>query len=129
MILITGVLLLAALTLLPFHTGGPPPNRGGQAGRTAIQAPDALPGIAAALVVAAAVTWLAVATLLPRPPLPHPGRALLPLTGAALALVVLKLALDPHRLAQGAWLSLGLATAFVASAALKRRPAPERRPT
>jgi hypothetical protein len=123
------VLLLAALTMLPFHSGGPAPSRGGQAGRTAIQSPDALPGIAAALVVTTTVTWLALATLLPRPPLPHPGRAMLPCAGAALAFVLLKLVLDPDNVATGAWLSLALAAAFVASTASKRHPAPERRPT
>ncbi|MDQ4097147.1 MAG: hypothetical protein M3144_04685 [Actinomycetota bacterium] len=124
------MLLLTALTFVPFHWGGPAPSKGGQAGRTAVHAPDALVGLAAALVVAGTVTWLALTTLLPRPPVPHPGRALLPLAGCAFGLVLLKLVLDPHRLANGAWLSLALALAWVAaSVASNRHPAPERRHT
>jgi hypothetical protein len=115
------------LALVPFHSGGPAPTRGGQAGRTAIQAPAALAGIAAALVVAATVTWLALAKLLPRPPIAPPGRALLPLAVAAFALVVLMLVTNPDRLVNGAWLSLALAAVLLAvqvgavAPALRRR--------
>jgi hypothetical protein len=107
------VLLVAVLALVPFHSGGPVPTRGGQSGRTAIQSPMAMLGIAAALLVGATVVWLALATLVPRPPLPHPGRALVPLASVAAGLVLLKLVLDPDRLANGAWLSLGLGALLV----------------
>ncbi len=107
------MLLLAVLTLVPFHANGPAPTPGGQSGRTAIQPPAAVLGIAAGLVVAATVVWLAMATLLPRPPVPHPSQALAPLALAAAGLVLLKLLLDPDRLANGAWLSLGLAGVLV----------------
>lgn len=115
-----GVLLVAVLTLVPFHSGGPTPSPGGQSGRTAIQPPAAAVGIVAALVVAATVIWLALATLPPRPPLPHPGRALLPLAVVAAALVLLKLALDLHGLLRGAWLSVALAVMFAGCPPLDR---------
>lgn len=99
--------------MVPFHSGGPAPTHGGQAGRTAVQSPDAVAGVAAALVAAAAVTWLAMATLVTRPPVPPPGRALLALTAIALALVLLKLLLQVDDLDNGAWLALVLAAGFV----------------
>ena len=106
--------LLAVLALVPFHTsGGEGPTHGGATGRTAIQSPVAAVGILAALVVAGTVAWLAMATLLPRPPVQPPGRTLLPLTGAALVLVLLKLGLNVHDLGPGAWLSVALAGALV----------------
>jgi hypothetical protein len=74
--------------------------------------------------VAAAVAWLAAATLVTRSPVRAPGPALPVLTALALAVVVLKLVLDAHHLANGAWLSLGLAAAF---AGCQLAPAPRPR--
>lgn len=110
-----GVLLLASLTLLPWHSGGPAPTTGGGSGRTAIQSPNATAGIGAAVLAAAAVAWLATSTLLARPRIPYSGRVLLALGGFAFGLVVLKMLLDPDRLAVGAWASLVLGAGFVTS--------------
>ena len=111
--LLIGVALVAVLALVPFHTsGGGVPTHGGQTGRTAIQSPAAVVGALAALIVVVTVTWLALATLLPRPPVPPPGLTLLPLTAASLVLVLLKLVVDLDALGPGAWLSVLLATAL-----------------
>jgi len=121
--LVVGVALMAVLALVPFHTtGGEGPTHGGATGRTAIQSPATAVGILAALVVAGAVTWMALATLLPRPPVPPPGQRLLPVTVAALALVLLKLVVDVHDLGPGAWLSVALAGAFVGCQAAATLP-------
>lgn len=123
--LVAGVLLVACLTLLPFHTGGPAPTHGGDSGRTAIQDPAALAGIAATLAAAGLTAWLACAQLLPRPRVAAPVRgAAIGLAGASLALVVAKLAAGTGGLRVGAWGSLLLGTAFVALAAVRpgRRP-------
>lgn len=114
--LVAGVLLLATLTLLPWHSGGPQPTPGGASGRTAIQAPGAVYGIAAAVLIAAAVAWLASATLVTRPPVDHPRRALVPLAAAVLVLVLVKLLVNADELAVGAWASLLLATVVAGAA-------------
>jgi hypothetical protein len=106
------VLLLAALTLLPW-----------QADRTAIQAPNAAAGITATVAATVLVSWLAAATLITRPAIPHPGTALLVLAGVCLGLVVLKLVTDPDDLAVGAWASL----LFAAILVVLRVPAISRR--
>ncbi|MGH9276875.1 MAG: hypothetical protein ACRD12_02010 [Acidimicrobiales bacterium] len=119
--MVLGVLLLASVTLLPWHSGGPAPTSGGGSGRTAIQAPGALLGIAAALVAAALVAWLAVATLPRRPLAPRPSDTVL-LAGSAIALVlvVVKLVADPEDLAIGAWASIGFSAALIALRATRR---------
>lgn len=111
--LLGGVLLVAALTLLPWRSGG----------ATAIQAPGLWFGVAAALTAATAVAWLAAAVLMPRPPVPDPGRSLVILGGVTLALVAIKLATDFDGLAVGAWTSLGLAAGLVALASRRTAPA------
>jgi len=69
-----------------------------------------------------AVAWLAVAVLMPRPPVPDPGWALLTLWAVTLALAALKLVSDLDGLSVGAWASCLLA-AGLAAAASRRRPA------
>lgn len=111
--LVAGTLLVAALTLLPWYSTGPRPTPGGAGGRTAIQAPGAAFGIGAALVAAAGLAWLAAATLLPRPPVRHPGRALLVLWAACAAHVLAKLASGLDDLASGAWAAMALVAALI----------------
>lgn len=125
--LVLGVLLLAALTILPWHSDGPEPTPGGASGTTAIQAPGAGFGIAAAVITAATVAGLAGAVLVSGSKVPHPGAALLPLTAVVLALVVLKFLSEPDDLAVGAWISLLLAVDLVAVQVMARklRPATE----
>lgn len=111
--LVAGVLLVAALTLLPWYSTGPLPSPRGAPGRTAIQQPGALLGIGAALMAATAVAWLALATLVPRSPLPHPGPAVLALAVAALAFAAAKLVAKPEDLASGAWATLVLSVVLI----------------
>lgn len=116
-----GVLLVGALTLLPWRSGGPAPTQGGGAGATAVQPPGAVLGVAAAVVTAALVAWLAAAVLPTRPPVRRPGGALLAGSGLASALVLGKVLTDTRHLAVGAWVSVALAAALVVLRALHRR--------
>jgi hypothetical protein len=118
--LVAGVLLVAALTLLPWYSTGPVPSPRGSPGRTAIQQPGALLGIGATLMAATAVAWLALATLVPRAPVPHPGRAGLALAVAALAFVVAKLLAQTEDLASGAWCSLVLCVVLIGNEVVVR---------
>jgi len=124
--LVAGVLLLISLLLLSWHADGPPPSHGGAPGRTAVQGPGAAAGILAAAAALVTVSWLAVSTLPPRPPLRRPGDAVLAgLAGATLAFVLLKLAADTDGLARGAWVAILLAFTFAGcrAAALRCRQA------
>ena len=118
-----GVLLLAALTLAPWHTGGPKPTEGGAYGITAIQAPDAVAGVLAALAAAGGVIWLATATLVTKGfNVPHPRARLQAFWLAALGLAVVKLATGFNHLAIGAWASIGLGLVLVGAHAVSGRP-------
>ena len=108
-----GVLLVVALTLLPWQSGGPAPTAAGGTGRTAVQPPGAAAGILAALATAALVVWLAAAVLPARPRVSCPDVAVVGAAGVVLVLVLVKLLTDRTDVAVGAWASILLAAALV----------------
>lgn len=69
---------------------------------------------------AAAVAWLAASLLMPRPPVPEPGRRLAAAWAVTILLINVKLAAGLDGLRVGAWASVVLACGLVVLAV--RRP-------